>query len=78
MNNSDWVDGMTAEELAMKLGEVNAKLDVLIVGLGREAAAVADLRDRLSKLERSRSFLLGAFACGTALGGFVVTEILLK
>lgn len=62
----------------MRLGEVSAKLDVLIVGLGREAASVSDLRERVTKMERQRSFLLGAFTCGTALGGFIVSELLLK
>jgi uncharacterized membrane protein YbjE (DUF340 family) len=64
---------MPSEELSAKLAAVEAKLDLLIVSMGAQAANVAELRDRIGDLERHRSFLLGAFAAGSAVGGLIMT-----
>ena len=63
---------MASEELGNKLAAVEAKLDLLIVSIGTQAANVADMRDRIGDLERHRAFLLGAFASGSAVGGLIM------
>ena len=68
-----YADSMPSEELSAKLAAVEAKLDLLIVSIGTQAANVAELRDRIGDLERHRSFLLGAFAAGSAVGGLIMT-----
>jgi len=68
-----YADSMPSEELSAKLAAVEAKLDLLIVSMGAQAANVSELRDRIGDLERHRSFLLGAFAAGSAVGGLIMT-----
>jgi hypothetical protein len=68
-----YAESMPSEELSAKLAAVEAKLDLLIVSIGAQAANVAELRDRIGDLERHRSFLLGAFAAGSAVGGLIMT-----
>lgn len=63
---------MATEDLGNKLAAVEAKLDLLIVSIGTQAANVSDMRDRIGDLERHRAFLLGAFASGSAVGGLVM------
>ncbi len=63
---------MPADDLSSRLASVEAKLDLLIVSMGNQAANVSDLRDRIGDLERHRAFLLGAFASGSACGGALV------
>jgi len=63
---------MPSDELSSRLGSVEAKLDLLIISMGNQAANVSELRDRIGDLERHRAFLLGAFASGSAVGGLIM------